>query len=59
MKEDIINNSVSSNATKLCNIKQEFIKEFGTNVTELQIQTKIKYLKKKYSEVSIYNIIII
>ena len=45
-KEDIINNSVSSNAANLCNMKQKFNKEFGTNVTEFRLQAKIKYLKK-------------
>ena len=40
-------------------MKLEFNKEFGSSITEIQIQIKIKYLKKKHSEVSIYNIGII
>ena len=55
-KEDRLNKSISSNDVKLGNIKEEFNKEFGSNITVLQVQTKIKYLKKKYSEVSIYNL---
>ena len=58
-KEDTLNKSISSNAVKLGNIQEEFYKEFGSSITVLQVQTKIKHLKKKYSEVSIYNIIII
>ena len=41
-KEDTLNKSISSNV-KLFNIKEEFNKEFVSYV---------KYLKKKYSEVS-------
>ena len=55
-KEDRLNKSISSNDVKLGNIKEEFNKEFGSNITVLQVQTKIKYLKKKYSEVGIYNL---
>ena len=58
-KEDTLNKSISSNAVKLGNIQEEFNKGFGSSITVLQVQTKIKHLKKKYSEVSIYNIIII
>ena len=58
-KEDSVNKVIASNAVKLGNIQVEFNKEFGFSITVLQVQTKIKHLKKKYSEVSIYNIIII
>ena len=55
-KVDTLNKSISSNAVKLGNIKEEFNKEVESSITVMQVQTKIKYLKKKYSEISIYNI---
>ena len=55
-KVDTLNKSISSNAVKLGNIKEEFNKDVESSITVMQVQTKIKYLKKKYSEISIYNI---
>ena len=55
-KVDTLNKSISSNAVQLGNIKEEFNKDVESSITVMQVQTKIKYLKKKYSEISIYNI---
>ena len=46
--EDILNNSISSNAVRVSNMKQEF------NIIEIQIQTKIKYLKKNIAKLVYY-----
>ena len=34
-------------------MSQDFNKIYNTNILDIQIKNKIKYLKKKYSEVSI------
>ena len=54
-KEIVLNNSMSINVVILFNI----LNKITESITEIQIQTKIKYLKKKYREASIYNIGII
>ena len=40
-------------------MSQEFNKKYNTNISDIQIKNKIKYLKKMYSKVILDKLIII
>ena len=56
-KENVLNNSISSNVVRLSKIWNKSLTKFlGLVLPKYIFQTKIKYWKNKYSKVSIYNI---
>ena len=57
-KTDFLSLNIKSNTDKYNKMSKDFNKKFIANISDVQIKNKIKYLKKKYSEVSIISIYI-
>ena len=57
-KSDFLSINIKSNTDKYHKMSQEFNKKFIANISDIQIKNKIKYLKKKYYEVSIISMYI-
>ena len=57
-KTDFLSLNIKSNTDKYNKMSKDFNKKFIANISDVQIKNKIKYLKKKYSEVSIISMYI-
>ena len=57
-KTDFLSLNIKSNTDKYNKMSKDFNKTFIANISDVQIKNKIKYLKKKYSEVSIISMYI-
>ena len=57
-KSDFLSINIKSNIDKYHKMSQDFNKKFISNISDVQIKNKIKYLKKKYYEVSIISMYI-
>ena len=57
-KTDFLSLNIKSNTDKYNKMSKDFNKKFIANISGVQIKNKIKYLKKKYSEVSIISMYI-
>ena len=47
-KSNFLSINITSNTNKYSKMSQEFNKTFNTNISEIQIKNKIKYLKKVF-----------
>ena len=57
-KTDFLSLNIKTNTDKYNKMSKDFNKKFIANISDVQIKNKIKYLKKKYSEVSIISMYI-
>ena len=57
-KTDFLSLNIKTNTDKYNKMSKDFNKKCIANIWDVQIKNKIKYLKKKYSEVSIISMYI-